>query len=67
MYFINDDQLDGWKCGSSPLTVNLIMAWADIRNSIGYERIPRLTMVEKNNMHYTAEIRVKFEGGLCSV
>ena len=68
VHFLNDEFPDkhGWKCGSDALTVAIIMAWAKVWNSPGFDKIPLLKKDELNTKNRRADIRVMFTSKLCT-
>ena len=64
VHFLNDDIIEGWRCGSGPMTVETIMAWAQVWNSPGHDNIPKLVKDERNSRERTADIRVQFSSEL---
>ena len=66
VYFMNEDFIEqhGWRCGLSSMTVDTIMAWANVWNSPGYEKIPRLVRTDLSTQTRRADIRVQFSGEL---
>ena len=54
----------GWRCGPSSMNAETIMAWTNVWNSPGYEKIPRLVRTDLNTQENKADIRIKFTGKL---
>ena len=63
VFFLNEEVIDEWKCGSSQMTVETIMAWAETWNSPLSDKIPKFLRVEKQpatiDGRAAADIRVK--------
>ena len=59
VFFLNEEVIDEWRCGSSQMTVATIMAWAKTWNTSYSEEISKLKHVERLQDKEKADIRVK--------